>query len=231
MKCTIMNKDSITKEIKEEIVNFRSEVMGQEYSIERDQWNSYDVESYHFLVHIDQKLVGYYRVRVLNIKEYDNILSTNASSLFDLSKFYQCIYGEKIAELSRAAIHIDYRNGVAISLLWLHLSKFFQDKEISMAIGCTSLSAWSHETYSYIFHKKLVLDLPVLPLTVPSLIDNWNILDEDHIKKKSVQTLIRAYGKQGALFCPFPSYDHEWQTFDFFTVFKTNKMKQRFKNA
>lgn len=226
MKCIILNKDSLTKEIKDEIILFRKEIMSNEYSVEKDEWTDYDTKSYHFLVHMDHKLVGYYRLRIFNQLE-NEILATK---LFSLNKLFECTEENKIAELSRAAIHPEYRNGIAISLLWLHISKFFQDKNIYMSIGCTSLNEWSHDTYSYIFKENLVLDLPVLPHKIPQKIRSWEKMDENDIKKKNVRTLIRAYGKQGALFCPFPAFDEEWKSYDFFTVFKTHKLKQRFKN-
>ena len=43
-----------------------------------------------------------------------------------------------------------------------------------------------------------------------------------------VTTLIRAYGKQGALYSPWPSFDEKWNTVDFFTVFNVNDLTKRF---
>ena len=187
----------------------------------QDGLNKYD--GYHFIVYNDtenRKLIGYYRLRKFD-KNYDECL---ASQLFDMSNMSL----DNFAEISRACVHIDYRDGSVISLLWTNISSFLLTEKIKYCIGCTSSvndSINLIHTFSYILNKNLVFKDLILPKNKIKIEDKLN---EDEIKKKSVTTLIRAYGKQGALFSPWPSLDEEWNTLDFFTVFNVKDLTKRF---
>lgn len=188
-----------------------------------DEWNHYDNDSYHFLVYDSEaydKLIGYYRLR----KFTDNKEECLASHHFDLSHLTLSSF----AEISRACVDKDYRDGSVISLLWTNISGFLLTKEIGYCIGATSVinneNAITH-SFSYILEKNLVFKDLILPKNKIFIFEK---LEEDEIKKKHVTTLIRAYGKQGALFVPWPSYDAEWNTVDFFTVFKTKNLTKKF---
>jgi L-ornithine Nalpha-acyltransferase len=220
MHCEIVNKINDTKIINE-ILELRNLNFRETYNKEiNDNWNYYDQNSYHFIIYDNEKIVGYYRLR----KFENNINDTLASELFDLSNF-SC---DSFAEISRACVHIDYRDGSVISLLWTNISSFLLTENIKYCIGCTSSindSINLIHTFSYILNKNLVFKDLILP---KNKIKIETKLDEDQIKKKSVTTLIRAYGKQGALFSPWPSLDEEWNTLDFFTVFNVKDLTKRF---
>jgi putative hemolysin len=220
MNCTIQFKTEDQKLINENLqlrnVNFK-ETYNQEI---QDDWTYYDQNSYHFMIYDNNILVGYYRLR----KFEDNYNDTLASELFDLSEF-SC-YG--FVELSRACVHENYRDGSVISLLWTNISSFLLTNDIKYCIGCTSAindTLIINNTFSYILNKNLIFKDLILP---KNKIKIETKLDEDNIKKKMVTTLIRAYGKQGALYSPWPSFDEKWNTVDFFTVFNVNDLTKRF---
>jgi hypothetical protein len=99
---------------------------------------------------------------------------------------------------------------------------------IEQCIGCTSIindQSFLVNSFSYILNKNLIFKDLILP---KNKIKIEQKLDEEHIKKRFVTTLIRAYGKQGALFSPWPSLDNEWNTIDFFTVFNVKDLTKRF---
>ena len=220
MHCEIVNKINDTKIINE-VLDLRNSNFRETYNKEiNDNWNYYDQNSYHFIIYDNEKIVGYYRLR----KFENNIDDTLASELFDLGNF-SC---DSFAEISRACVHIDYRDGSVISLLWTNISSFLLTEKIKYCIGCTSSvndSINLIHTFSYILNKNLVFKDLILPKNKIKIEDKLN---EDEIKKKSVTTLIRAYGKQGALFSPWPSLDEEWNTLDFFTVFNVKDLTKRF---
>jgi putative hemolysin len=220
MNCTIQFKTEDQKLINE-ILQLRNVNFKETYNQEiQDDWTYYDQNSYHFMVHDNNILVGYYRLR----KFEDNYNDTLASELFDLTEF-SCV---DFAELSRACVHENYRDGSVISLLWTNISSFLLTNGIKHCIGCTSTindTLIINNTFSYILNKNLIFKDLILP---KNKIKIETKLDEDSIKKKMVTTLIRAYGKQGALYSPWPSFDEKWNTVDFFTVFNVNDLTKRF---
>jgi putative hemolysin len=218
--CSILS--NIKEEsIKNEILSLRNIIFQETYSYDiKDNWDNYDDNSYHFLIYNnDKKLVGYYRLRKFN----NNFNDTLASELFDLNNFSL----NEFAEISRACVHPNYRDGSVISLLWTNISGFLLTHEIQYCIGCTSIinnTIILNNTFSYILNKNLIFKDLILP---KNKIIIEKKLDEEHIKKKNVTTLIRAYGKQGALFSPWPSLDEKWNTIDFFTVFSVASLTKK----
>jgi putative hemolysin len=221
--CYIVDNIQDKKTI-DQILNLRNQSFQETYDKNiNDKWSDYDSHSYHFLVYDNnenENLVGYYRLRSFE-KDYDKCL---ASELFDMSNFSLFSF----AEISRACVHQKYRDGSVISLLWTNISSFLLTKEIKYCVGCTSVvntETVLNNTFSYILDKNLVFKDLVLPKNKINITEK---IDADDIKKKYVTTLIRAYGKQGALFAPWPSYDYEWNTVDFFTVFQTKDLTKKF---
>ena len=220
MNCYINTKIEDQKIIKE-ILELRNLNFKETYSKDiEDDWSDYDKTSYHFIVYDKEKIVGYYRLK----KFENNFNDTLASKLFDLSNFSYDFF----AEISRACVHPDYRDGSVISLLWTNISGFLLTNEIKYCIGCTSTINdkinLSH-SFSYILKNNLVFKDLIFPKNSIKIDEK---IDEENIKKKQVTTLIRAYGKQGALFSPWPSYDEEWNTIDFFTIFNVKDLTRRF---
>jgi putative hemolysin len=220
MNCYIFSRIEDKKVIKD-ILKLRNISFKETYEKEiEDPWDNYDINSHHFLVYDNDSLVGYYRLRQFN----SNVNDTLASSLFDLDNFSYPIF----SELSRACVDNNYRDGSVISLLWTNISSFLLTNNIKYCIGCTSTKNNIFElnhTFSYILNKNLVFKDLILP---KYRINIEQKIDEEDIKKKNVTTLIRAYGKQGALFSPWPSLDKDWNTIDFFTVFNVNDLTKRF---
>lgn len=221
--CYIVEKLQDTKII-DQIIDLRNRSFKETYSDSiKDSWSEYDFKSYHFLVYKDnenEKLIGYYRLRLFE-KDHTECL---AEQYFDMSN----LSFDNFAEISRACVDENYRDGSVISLLWTNISGFLLAKDIKHCIGCTSAinneTILSH-TFSYILDKNLVFKDLILPKNKINITEK---IEEDDIKKKYVTTLIRAYGKQGALFSPWPSYDSEWNTIDFFTVFNTKDLTKKF---
>jgi putative hemolysin len=160
----------------------------------------------------------------IDLDNFKNINDTLASKMFDLENFSYPMF----SELSRACVDPSYRDGGAISLLWTNISSFLLTNNIKYCIGCTSTKNNIFEinnTFSWILSKNLIFKDLILPKYKIEINEKIN---ENDIKKKQVTTLIRAYGKQGALFSPWPSYDEEWNTIDFFTVFNVSDLTKKF---
>ena len=226
MKTKIYDSDLLTKEIISKILEFRNNIFDETYDrTKKDEWNLYDNHAIHFLVFDkEDNIIGYYRTRLFSEK---NIIDSQSSQLFDLSYYKNLI--PLSLELSRACVHPNYRDGSVISLLWTKISEFLLSNDIKFSFGCTSSKDMKSDDFYWITYHGNILTYPVMPKEI----DYTNIikfkLEEDEIKKKNVTTLIRAYGKQGALFSPYPAFDKEWKTYDYFTVFETNNLVKKFR--
>jgi putative hemolysin len=205
----------------DDILNIRNVSFKETYNKDIiDTWEEYDKKSYHFTIYDNDLLVGYYRLRRFD----NNFNDTLASQLFNLENFSYFDF----CEISRACVNSNYRDGSVISLLWTNISSFLLMNNIEQCIGCTSIindQSFLVNSFSYILNKNLIFKDLILP---KNKIKIEQKLDEEHIKKRFVTTLIRAYGKQGALFSPWPSLDNEWNTIDFFTVFNVKDLTKRF---
>lgn len=220
MECNVLNKLS-DKKIISDILKIRNDSFRETYSNHiEDFWDDYDENSYHFLVYDSEKIVGYYRLRKIE----NNFNQTLASKLFNLENFSFFNF----CELSRACVDSNYRDGSVISLLWTNISSFLLSNSVQICIGCTSIKNDDTiliNSFSYILNKNLIFKDLIIPR---NKINIKSKLDEEYIKKKYVTTLIRAYGKQGASFSPWPSFDSEWNTIDFFTVFNVKDLTKKF---
>ena len=220
MECNVLSNLSDKKTISD-ILKIRNDSFKETYSNHiEDFWGDYDQNSYHFLVYNSELLVGYYRLRNFE-NNFNETLASKSFNLENFSFFNFC-------ELSRACVNSNYRDGSVISLLWTNISSFLLSNSIEVCIGCTSIindDDILNNSFSYILNKNLIFKDLIIPR---NKININSKLDEEYIKKKYVTTLIRAYGKQGASFSPWPSYDSEWNTIDFFTVFNVKDLTKKF---
>jgi putative hemolysin len=226
MKSKIYDENLLNEEIIIKILNFRKSVFDETYDrTKKDEWSLYDSKSIHFLV-LDNEddIIGYYRTRLFG---KNNIFESQSSELFDLS-YYKDITPLSL-ELSRACVHPNYRDGSVISLLWTKISEFLLSNDIKFSFGSTSTKDLKSDDFYWIIYNGNILTYPVMPKEIDYNSIIRFKLEEDEIKKKNVTTLIRAYGKQGALFCPYPAFDKEWKTYDYFTVFETNNLVKKFR--
>jgi putative hemolysin len=226
MKCKIHDQDKLNEEISLKILNFRNTVFDESYNRNiKDEWSIYDEKAIHFVVYDDdENIIGYYRTRLFS---KENVMESQASDLFDL-KYFET-FSLVSLELSRACVHKNYRDGSVISLLWTKISEFLLSNNIKYCFGTTSAKKFVIDDFYWIVYHGNILTYPIMPKNINQENLYLDKIEEDDVKKKNVTTLIRAYGKQGALFCPYPAYDSQWQTYDYFTVFETKSLVKKFR--
>lgn len=225
MNVTLLEPKSVQTEQQNLLLNFRNKVFSETYSQATvDNWSEYDEHSNHFVVTSEADgVVGYYRTRLFSSNNYSG---SQASSLFEHSTFSN---SQNFAlELSRAAVHEKYRDGTVISLLWTKIAQYLLSNGVQYCFGTTSASNFSPHDFYYLTYSGSLLPYHVTPLHY-NYSTTWENLSESEVKKKYVTTLLRAYSKQGALFCPYPAYDVEWNCYDYFTVFKTSSLVKKFR--
>lgn len=218
--------ETYSSKLRDEVVTFRNSVFDDSYvRSTKDEWSDYDENSVHYLVRETQSnsLVGLYRVKDFSKSNYN---SSCASSLFELRNVFNVV--SSALELSRACVHESYRDGTVISLLWNKVAEHLVCENVPYAFGCTSAKSYSPYDFYWLLYSGNVLPYSVSTLSSTPLL-YFSKLEENEIKKKSVTTLIRAYSKQGAQFSPYPAYDSDWGTYDYFTLFETRKLVKKFK--
>lgn len=233
MNIKIINKTNLESDVKDQILYLRSrcfsEISGQEII---ENWTNYDQEAEHFVCFDEKKIVGLYRIRKFD--SYADIItdSKTAESFSMENLFTPSLKEKKFLELSRAAIHPEYRDGKAITLIWVELTKYILDNNIDYCFGMTSVFK-DNPMKEICYIKEKGKDLYTLVYPVKEHFREYLFFfdKEKDCNKKEVTTLVKGYCKQGAEFSIYPAWDNEWKCWDFFTIFSKDSLTNRFKKS
>jgi len=175
------------------------------------------------------EVVGTYRLlKGAVARRYSGFYS---SSEFDLSGLSR-LDGE-VAEIGRSCVHLEYRDGSVISMLWNGLAQYMLDQDVHYLMGCGSVTsvdpAVVSATGAYILSKDAVLDLPVKPRAGRELVgyDPQGVLF-DKASQKLVPALVKGYVRAGSRLALHPSVDLEFGTTDFFIFFERKAITARY---
>lgn len=133
----------------------------------------------------------------------------------------------RVMEIGRVCVHADYRGGMAVSMLWNGLTRFFQVTEFSRIIGCASIplvdggvNAWS--AYALLAERHLAPEnLRVKPKrSLPPY--------EGALPPAKIPALLLAYMRLGAKICGEPCWDPDFNTADMVVVLDPADLRQRY---
>lgn len=147
-----------------------------------------------------------------------------SQSEFDLSQVLAL--PAKFMEIGRTCVHIDYRNGLIISLLWSQVAKFMAEHSVDYLMGCASIplqddrrnALFSELVERYSSHA----DLRVYP-KVPLRPDHENV--EPPLP---IPPLLRAYLRLGAQICGEPCWDANFKVADVFILVGFENLQKRY---
>jgi len=193
--------------------------------------DKFDVQCHHLLV-IDKKsdrVIGTYRMQTYGIAQKQNGFYTAAE--FDLSSIPGRILKES-AEVGRACIDREHRNGRVLFLLWRGLAAYMNKMDVRYLFGCCSINsqnpeeAW--EVMAYLRDKDLVHHEIKVDTT-----QNFSCpVDETNIKYKEeteLPQLFRLYMDMGARVCSPPAIDREFRTIDYLVLIDKENLDERTK--
>lgn len=224
----------------EKTLNLRYEVFYEEmlnkkafFTVDTDK---FDPICDHLII-IDKKsdkVVGTYRL----------ISSTYSPVFYSETEFFignlQNAPGNKL-ELGRACVHRDYRNGIAIALLWKGISEYIKKVNAKYLFGCSSISTVNLIEISLIYKylKELHFsseDFRVYPKgkyiagEIGCYLDTFDRLNiNTETIERLIPSLIKSYLKAGAKVCGEPALDKKFRCADFLTVLDIEALNESFK--
>lgn len=138
-------------------------------------------------------------------------------------------------EVGRSCVHPEYRDGVAIQLLWQGVAKFALDYDVRVIFGCASFHGVDIDEYlneiSYLMAKypapKKYQSRSLVNETV--VYKDINEIDEN-VAVQRIPTLIKAYTKLGGVIGPQIYVDREVNTIDVLVVVEVDLIPRKFLN-
>lgn len=150
---------------------------------------------------------------------------------FTLDRFLG-LHGDKL-ELGRACIRKEWRNNMAVLVLYNGIKTYLDTAKPTFLFGCSSVAArepadaalisrWIHQIDKQVDPALGIMPQPehLLDGFDAALADTPEFLSKADCKRaeEMLPPLLRTYLKAGARLSPVPAYDPEFDCVDFFTV-------------
>lgn len=180
--------------------------------------DDFDIDCDHILV-TDQahhRVVGCYRI--MRPETAARRGAFYADGEFDLRRLDPL--RQRTAEVGRASIDPDYRNGTVLMLLWSALGRYIVESRYDFVIGCASISLADGDDNALAVFNELaakhlspsefrvfprIAYLPARPPVISQL-------------PPKVPPLIKGYTRMGAWVCGAPAWDARFNTADLFVL-------------
>jgi putative hemolysin len=145
---------------------------------------------------------------------------------FDLSRLGHL--RNKMIEIGRACVHVDFRGGGVIMSLWAGLAAYMEQHGYESMLGCTSVSIRDGGHHAADLYDSLCVShlsapeyraFPIIGLPV------------DHLRTGSPaqpSALLKGYLRVGAKICGAPAWDAEFNTADFLTLLRLSDVGTRY---
>jgi len=160
------------------------------------------------------RLVGTYRLQTGEVARQN--LGYYGNQLFDFSVYDRV--RERVLELGRACVHIDYRNIMVLHALWKGIAVYATRHESRYLIGCSSISS-QDENYGAAMYQSLEEKYLVEPFlrTTPQPGHECKPTGIP-VQVSRPPRLFRAYLEISGRICGPPAIDREFKTIDFLTL-------------
>lgn len=176
-------------------------------------------------------IVGTYRILRTSVARQG--IGFYSDNEFDLSYIYNL--DDEVAELGRACVHLDYRDGSVLPLLWAGLAWYVQKFNCRYMMGCGSIHstdpALASRIYAYFREKKWLSEefqvQPTADYRMEGFDPNATLTDSTAVGAE-VPALIKGYVRAGAKIGSTPALDKVFKTTDFFILFDSQKVEERY---
>ena len=186
----------------------------------------FDIYCEHLLVrdNNDNKVIGTYRI--LPPDRARTVCGYYSDTEFDLSRLNHL--RERMVEVGRSCVHMNYRNGATIAQLWSGLADYMIQHKHEYLIGCASIGMndGGHHAAS-VYHKLSKLYLapaeyrvfPRYPLPLEALNSTLDV---------SIPPLIKGYLRLGAYIGGEPAWDADFNTADLFILLPMSRLNGKY---
>jgi putative hemolysin len=177
-----------------------------------------------------EEMVGTYRV--LTPLQAATMVQTYADREFDLSPL--SFIRQHTAELGRACVHPEHRQGGVILSLWGEMIRFLEANSLTAALGCVSVplvhdglaeghyaaAVWANIQRNHMAEASLHV-VPRLSLSTLNTVSSEPVL---------LPALLQAYLRLGAKVIGPPAWDPEFNTADFPVLLNLKDMPSRYRS-
>ena len=155
---------------------------------------------------------------------------------FDLSNLKKLFSSQCILELGRSCIHLDYRSGLILKLLWQGIAKYIHLYEIKVLIGCASFNGVNaskiSDELSYLnYNHSLPLELKIKSTQLNdtcSKLKNYNYSNKNIFS--NLPPLIKGYLRVGGMVSSDYYIDYQFNTIDVCILILTDNIERKYKN-
>ncbi len=203
--------------------------------LQRD-YDFYDKISDHLIIidndrEVKDNVIGTYRLLRGNCAKLYRGFYTEQE--FDISNLKKNFSSKDILELGRSCVHLEYRSGIILKLLWQGISKYIKICNIKILMGCASFNGTNPNKFKDEF--TLLYKSYRLPksYSVKSLQDN-EISYGKNIKRlpifNKLPPLIKGYLRAGGMVSENFYIDKEFETIDYCVIMLTENIVSRYQN-
>ena len=144
--------------------------------------------------------------------------------------------GMKCLELGRSCVAQEYRNGLALYLMWEALAKYVASEKIDILFGVASFKGVDPTKISKglsILHHKYIAPESLRISALPHSYLSMNIIPMENINHSEamlqIPSLIKSYIRLGGVVGDGAFIDYKFNTIDVGIIFDTNSIKKRYK--
>lgn len=206
----------------------KADVSQEAHEAKRD-FDTYDALCDHLLVRYHQqghapRIIGTYRMlRDTELPEGTGFYSEDE---YDISKLKAS--GRNLLEVGRSCTHPDFRNKVAMQLLWRGIGEYVMYYNIDYLFGCASFPSADPQDHnhglSYLYHHHLA-DETICPRTVEKHFVDMNLIPANQIDEKrtffTLPILVKGYLRLGGKVGNGAFIDHDFNTTDILMIVDT----------
>jgi putative hemolysin len=191
--------------------------------IDRDIFDSY---CEHLLVrdNLDNKVIGTYRILPPGCARA--IGSYYSETEFDLTRLAHL--RDRMVEVGRSCVHMNYRDGATITRLWGGLAEYMCKHKHEYLIGCASIGMKDGGHYAASVYNKLHKQYaaPAEYRVFPRCRLPLEALDQT--LDVSIPPLIKGYLRLGAYIGGEPAWDPDFNTADLFIMLPMSRLSAKY---
>lgn len=197
---------------------------------EKIETDEYDSSSHHLIAveNKSEKIIGGYRLRTTETNTGE--LGFYSAGEFQLNDLPREILDQSV-EIGRACIASEYRNGKVLFLLWKGLAKFISLMNKRYLFGCCSLFSGNFCDGLTVYGQLANEGFLHKQIKVSAL--NSNFFENEKLflsnDKIELPKLFNTYLRIGAKVCSLPVVDREFGTIDFFVIFDSRKINEKYR--
>ena len=142
--------------------------------------------------------------------------------------------GRRLLELGRSCVHRDYRNGVALHLLWQELARYVQHRRIELLFGVASLHGTDLAALApslALLHHRHLAPSRLRVRARAGAFQDMNLMPLEQVDRvaamRAVPALLKSYLKLGGFVGEGAFIDHAFNTTDVCLILDTAQMNQR----